>query len=209
MKRYLTMTDEYATKLMSDLLDAFGIAFSVWPIMIISNSMLHPEEGILYRSRELISKLSIDKIKEHLIQDEFSFIVNSPDAEGNLVGHLHVHKHKVSDEKIVNTDAFDITLGNRKFKILIYDEPDNLGFGTCLPDYDYGTYLCAEITELREDGSKKHNLIFGFDVQKMQFLELFELKWINQIGTIREPKNIDRLEKLFYRKDILQFQVQH
>ena len=86
--------------------------------------------------------------------------------------------------------------------MLFYDAPDDIGYSSILPNYDSETYICADISELREDNSEMSEIIFGFDIEKMHFLELFELFYVNKINFSRVPQSIDELEKKFFGRKL-------
>ena len=207
MSKVITMSEEYASKLITDLLDAFGIAISFWHTIHITESILDPEKGTIYRRYELNSKLSIEDIQKESAEKGKKFIRTSKDIE-NPIAIITTYVGIVSNEDFIETDVLTATFRNRKFEVIIYDTPDCLGYNSVISDFDYETYLCAIISELRGDGSKKYSMTFGFDIEKMQFLELFDLQYINQCGVIREPENVYELEKKFHAKDVLQILIE-
>ena len=75
---------------------------------------------------------------------------------------------------------------NRHFELTFWDDPDDLGYSSILPDYDPSTYVLCYIIEKRSNGEKKYEMTFGFDIEKRTFLELFELVHYNTVGILRE-----------------------
>lgn len=192
------MTEETATKLISDFLDAFSITISfICPR--ISRCIYNPEIDTEFRKYELTSILTIKEFDGVFIQQPGANDVS-----------IRTHILHVTNEEFIETNTIKASFKNRDFKIVIYDSPDDFGYNSMLDtDYDPDSYLAVDIIELRADGSKKYEMFFGFDVIKMQFLELFQLDHCNQVGIIREPKSIDNLEKKFTGKKFFQVQVKH
>lgn len=75
---------------------------------------------------------------------------------------------------------------NRHFRISFFQNPDDLGYNSMLPDYDPSTYILCEMVEKRADGSTKHEMIFSFDIEKKTFLELFDILHYNRVDIRRE-----------------------
>ena len=102
-----------------------------------------------------------------------------------------------SEDVDFNCDCHDIiyyvkdTSSSRYFELSFYDDPDNLGYCSILPDYNPSTYVICDIVEKRPDKRKKHEITFGFDIEKGTFLELFEILHYNSVGILREYPNLN------------------
>lgn len=68
-----------------------------------------------------------------------------------------------------------MNLDGRHFEVSFYEDLAAYGCVSLLPDYDKETYMLCKLIEKRSDGSIKYVIHFGFDIEKMIFLELFEL----------------------------------
>ena len=88
-------------------------------------------------------------------------------------------------------NPYKVIWSNRYFKITLFDDPDDLGYCSMLHNYDPSTYVLCDIIEYRSNGKTKHEMIFGFDIEKGTFLELFEILHYNVVGTLREYPNYE------------------
>lgn len=115
-------------------------------------------------------------------------------------------EHQVKDfqpkEDLFTNNVYTVIWQNRKFEIKVFDSPNDCSYNSVLPDYDYSTYLLCEITEKRNNGKNKYWMTFGFDIEKMIFLELFNIEYYNQIDYIRECRNIELIEKQLKGTDL-------
>ena len=192
------LTEEHATKLMNDLLDAFSFAFSLYP-NYISKNIWHPKIDTKYRVHVIHAKESNFSIEDYHEKKKSLDIANIKSLH-------HIYRKTISckafEEESIETNSSYLIMRNRNFKFTVYDSPDGVGYNSVLPDYDPETYLCVNFFELREDNSTKYEITFGFDVEKMQFLELFDFTFTNKIGFCRVPQSIDELEKKFYGRKL-------
>lgn len=194
----INMSEEHAAKLMADLLEVFSIIVSFSRILPITEPIEDPKPGTLYRVLKIFSKYSVEEIKKHYLQGKLP-VVFFPET---------VFYHKVvKREDFIESGVICATFGSRRFKLRIFDSPEAYGCHSIYPDYNYGTYLFADLSELREDGSEKNFLHFGFDIEKMVFLELFDIANINSGGIIRTIALNDdclyELEKRYFDKPLL------
>ncbi len=186
------LTEEKANQLMNDLLDAFSIAFGSDIPILNSVCIWNPPKGTEYLEHSITTKFSIEN---------FRLRKESINTAGNIS--INFTKNVVCRyEDFIETNIYNVSIGNRKFKMLFYDAPDDIGYSSILPNYDSETYICADISELREDNSEMSEIIFGFDIEKMHFLELFELFYVNKINFSRVPQSIDELEKKFFGRKL-------
>jgi len=121
-------------------------------------------------------------------------------------------KHKSLNLNIVDVQNMDViytpefvykvTHNNRSFEMTLFDDPDDLGYCSILPDYNPSTYVLCEIVEKRSNGQRKYEFTFGFNIEKGTFLELFEVLHFNTVGILREYPNLNsELEALL--KDVV------
>ncbi len=192
------MSEEKATKIMTDLLDILGIIYSIQGFCYLSECIMDPKKGMEFRKYEITTPLSIEECKK------CSVILRNFEEKGNLS--TRILTLFANNEEFIDTNIIEASFKDRIFEIQICNSPDDFGFDSLLPDYDPESYQAVEILELRPDGSKKYDMTFGFDIENMQFLELLDLIHENQIGIIRMPNAecFDELQKKFYGKKIRQ-----
>lgn len=82
--------------------------------------------------------------------------------------------------------VYKLIRDNRYFKIMLFNEPDDCGYCSILPDYDPSSYILCEIIEEYPNGKPKYEMYFGFDYQEKTFLELFDITYHNSVGIVRE-----------------------
>ena len=63
---------------------------------------------------------------------------------------------------------------NNNIQITFYNSPRSLGYYSALPNYLKIKYVLCDIKETY-NGRLKYEMVFGFDSEKMTFLELFDI----------------------------------
>lgn len=152
----IPMTLEHAVSIANDMLDVLQAFIEIQPIQL-SNSV---ENG----------------------QTKFKTYKFHPD--GKISFGLD-YGPKVEDDFCLDLIS-RVIWKDRYFRICFFQNPDDLGYCSMLPDYDSSTYVLCEIMEKRADGSTKHEMIFSFDIEKKTFLELFDILHYNLVDIRRE-----------------------
>ena len=176
MDMYIRMSKKQASKIMADLLEVFGIIVSFSRILPIIEPIEDPKPGTLYRALKIFSKYSVEKIKKHYFQEKLSV---------DSIAQISFYHKVIKKEDFIESGVIYATFGNRRFNLRIFDSPEIYGYNSIYPDYNDETYLFADLSEFREDGSRKSSLHFGFDIEKMVFLELFEVEYNNLVDIVR------------------------
>ena len=196
--KIINMSKEHATKLMADLLEVFGIIVSFSRFLPITEPIEDPKPGRLYRVLKISSKYSVEEIKRHYLQERLSV---------DFIAETSFYHKVVKKEDFIESGVICATFGSRRFILKIFDSPEEYGYCSICPDYNDETYLFADLIELGEDDSEKNSLHFGFDIEKMVFLELFDVANINSVGIIRTIALNDdylyELEKQYFNKPFL------
>lgn len=165
-KKRIEMTYEQAAKIASDMLDVLEAVYEIYPLSLCTSI----ENGETTVKTFEFSRESVT------LKTSFTSIVNGEYCASNL---------------------YKIVRNNRHFEITLFDEPDELGYVSILPftEYDTETYVVFDIVEKRSNGNVKYEMVFGVDIEKRIFLELFELVHYNVNDILREYPNLNsRLE---------------
>ena len=153
----ISMTLEHAVDIVNDLLNIFQAFFELHPFFRFSKLVENGQTQITTITFEAIGKVFLEKTYGPRVKNDFCLDI-----------------------------IYKIIWNKRNFQITFFDNPDDLGYCSMLPDYDPSTYILCEIVEKRTDGSKKHEMIFSFDIEKKTFLELFDILHYNSTNIIRE-----------------------
>lgn len=165
-KKKIEMTYEQAAKIASDMLDVLEAVYEIYPLSLCTSI----ENGETTVKTFEFSRESVT------LKTSFTPRVNGEYCGSNL---------------------YKIVRNNRHFEITLFNEPDELGYVSILPftEYDPETYVVFDIVEKRFNGNVKYEMVFGIDIEKGMFLELFELVYYNANDILREYPNLNsRLE---------------
>jgi len=153
------MTYEHAAQIVNDLLDVFQLLFT--PSI--------QDKPVL---------LSV--CKESGLRRITTITLNSQ-ANTRKTSYSRISEN----DKYFIDNLYKFRIYGRYFEITLFDNPDDCGYCSTLPDYNPFTYVLCNIEEKRANGTKKYEMAFGFDIEKKTFLELFELIHYNLSGTVR------------------------
>lgn len=155
------------------------------------------EDGIKI-AKDLLSVIS--KLLRHIPICCVS-VVDKKQTVKDLYIVSNLNKVKINRIYSLSTIEFEETprctfiLDGRHFEISFYDNPEDAGNYSLLADYNKETYVFCAISEKRPSGNTKYEMSFGFDVEKMTFLELFDLYHYPDISNcVRRPNYDDMLE---------------
>jgi len=178
----ITMSHEQATLISRDLLTALKIIYELTPLKLstsIENAKTKVKTFKLLPDK-IVYAGSFKFTKKHAVH-----IQHSPEYYFRKA--LSVNNASEYRLDIV----YKLVLNNRCFEITLFDDPDDLGYCSMIPDYDPSTYVVCDIVEKRTNGNKKYQMTFGFDLEKKTFLELFEVLHFNAVGILREYPNLN------------------
>lgn len=156
------LSREQALKIANELLEALGVLYrfnTVQPLKLTTSI----NNGIQSKLKVICSSNNIEKVS---IEKKSLYYINSDEYHRDNV-YLLIWKNRI----------FDITF---------YASPEECGYRSILPSYDAETYVFCSIIEMRESGTPKYEIDFGFDIEKNIFLELFDIDCYNLNGFIRE-----------------------
>ena len=91
---------------------------------------------------------------------------------------------------------YSVNLDGRHFEVSFYEDLKDCGYVSLLPNYDKETYMLCMLVEKRADGSKKYVMNFGFDVEKMIFLEIFELTHYTSVPNLFRTLAYEELDEV-------------
>ena len=174
-QKSIPMTLEHAIKILNDSLDIFESIFKIYPLRL-SNSI-----------ENAITKTLTFKVMQKSTILEFSYFKPEPCCTVLSNG---IIRNFPEDEYRLDI-IYKYIQDNRYFEITLFDEPDDCGYCSMLPDYEPSTYVLCNIVEKRANGSKKTEVAFGFDIEKRTFLELFEVVHYNTTVILREYQNFN------------------
>jgi len=130
----------------------------------------------------------------------------------DLYGQIYIY-HDGSDTKIKkhaqpaneeNSELeYSILYNEHVYKIEILQNEDLFGYVSCLPSIDRSTYVFCNIIEYHQDGKKRCEMDFAFDIEKRTFVELFSIEHFNKEGLIRQCQQINYIEQLLFGREII------
>lgn len=181
----IKMSHEQAQKIFAELVKVLPLLFNLTPPYISTSyenartkittfKILSQDEDKIFAKK----RISYSKPDEYTIK--FSNC-------GKLVKVIYHLKSEFRLDII-----YKIIIGNRCFEITLYKDPDACGYCSMYPDPDgryvddSSPYVLCNIIEERSNGKKKYEMIFGFDIEKKTFLELFELIHYTATDVVRE-----------------------
>ena len=176
-KKNIPMSYEQALKISNDLLNAFQFLFAITP----------PRLSTLVENENT-------KIETYTVFN-------------NTVIHTHEtlpHRNNLITDEFCLDIIYKLIIDNRCFEITFFEEPNDLGYATMLPNYDPFTYVLCDIVEKRPNGCKKFEMTFGFNIEKRTFEELFEVLHYNSVGILREYSCFNSLLET-HLKDVVFF----
>ena len=209
MKKRVLMTDERAYKIIQDFLDVLSVTISCFGGLENSECVENPDLGTVFRHNILRSNLTLEGLKNYLSAGNKLTISSRGEIKNEFVATVHAYC-EVADNKIeyITKNEYDIFVKGRHFIIEVFNTAEDFGYYSLLPDYDPDTYVCVGIRELYStdyfSDDVKYSVILSFDIEKMIFLELFEIELINDVCR-KEPKDIDRIEEYFKNRSIPYF----
>ena len=174
-KKSIEMSDEQAAKISTELLDVFLALYQICPLKLSTST------------QNAVTKTIVFKVFPKTTTVEVSFL--NPERSYVILSKGKIHKYPKDEYRL--DIIYKYIRDNRYFEITLFDEPDDLGYCSILPNYDPSTYVICNIVEKRVDGSKKYEMAFGFDIEKGTFLELFEIVHYNSVGILREYPNLN------------------
>ena len=176
------MKVEDASRLVASLLDVFKIVFSFsGKGLYISEPIDQPSPGTICRVQFQETELS----PAELIR------LYDAGEKINCTSNYHFIEVNPGEDFAESFETFSI-FGDRLFRTKVYTSPTELGLESMHKDYDSKTYLCVDLHEHRAtDFSEKYNMIFGFDIKSMEFLELLDLDFTNVQNIIRYVEDDD------------------
>lgn len=85
--------------------------------------------------------------------------------------------------------------GNRFFQVTFYNSPEDCGYYSALPNYEELRYILCHIVET-SNCHVKYEMYFGFELEKMTFLELFDINYYISSDYVKESteKHINSIE---------------
>ena len=123
------------------------------------------------------------------------------DSEGNVVSfQKKLQEAKKDDVEI----TYRVVQNGRIYKIQLWDSEDSFGYMSCSPAWNPATYVFCNFKEEREDGSKRCEMDFAFDIEKKTFVELFEIEHFNKNDLIRRCEKIDQIESFLFGREIFE-----
>ncbi|MBQ2835424.1 MAG: hypothetical protein IJE68_01120 [Clostridia bacterium] len=171
-QKSIQMSYEQAAKIANDFLDVFQALYQFEPLRL-SNSI----ENV--RTKFKTFTFLPDRV---LLKSTLSW---------KKQGGTTSQKNQCLTDEYYLDIIYTVIWKNRCFEITLFDDPDDFGYCSLLHDYDSSTYVLCDIVEKRQNGDKKYQMTFGFDIEKGTFLELFEVLHYNTVGTLREYPNLD------------------
>lgn len=175
-KKSIPMCYEQAATIANDFLDAFQILYDLEPLRL--STLVQNEKTKVKTFRflpdRIIFESTIPFCKQEANDNEYAS-----------------KKKKVSSDDYHLDIIYKLILWNRCFEITLYNDPDDYGYCSMLPDFDSSSYVLCNIVEKRANGDKKYQMTFGFDIEKRTFLELFEVVHYNAVGILREYPNLN------------------
>lgn len=122
------------------------------------------------------------------------------DSEGKVVGVQRTLKEAKKDNVEI---TYRVIKKGRIYKIQLWDSEKSFGYMSCSSAWNPATYIFCNFKEERDDGSKRCEMDFAFDIEKKTFVELFEIEYFNKSDLIRRCEKIEQIENFLFGKVIL------